>query len=111
MVYSRDKTHLKDIVIEKHINILLHCANLVDNTLCIVITTVNTDSKSPLRYLGTYLINLIDFRNYKKIKKYFFLIMYVKNVLILQYFLNNYYIMILSYSYRRRPKMLVQYSL
>lgn len=47
MVYSRDKTHLKDIVIEKHINILLHCANLVDNTLCIVITTENIDSKLP----------------------------------------------------------------
>lgn len=47
MVYSRDKTHLKDIVIEKHINILLRCANLVDNTLCIVITTENTDSKLP----------------------------------------------------------------
>ncbi|XP_015370465.1 PREDICTED: synembryn [Diuraphis noxia] len=40
---SRDKTHLKEIVIEQHVNILLQCANLVEDTLCIVITPENTD--------------------------------------------------------------------
>lgn len=47
VIHSRDKTHLKDIIIEQHVNILLQCANLVEDTLCIVITTENTDGKSP----------------------------------------------------------------
>lgn len=47
VIHSRDKTHLKEIIIEKHINILLQCANLVEDALCIVITTENTDGKSP----------------------------------------------------------------
>lgn len=51
MIYSRDKTHLKEIVIEQHVNILLQCANLVEDTLCIVITTENTDGKSPNIYI------------------------------------------------------------
>jgi len=47
VIRSRDKTHLKEIIIEQHVNILLQCANLVEDTLCIVITPENTDGKSP----------------------------------------------------------------
>lgn len=43
--FSRDKTHLNEIITEKHVNILLQCANLMEDSLCIIITTENTDGK------------------------------------------------------------------
>uniref|UniRef100_A0A2S2QUL4 Synembryn-A n=1 Tax=Sipha flava TaxID=143950 RepID=A0A2S2QUL4_9HEMI len=37
------QTHLNEIITENHVNILLQCANLVEDSLCILITTENTD--------------------------------------------------------------------
>lgn len=45
IIFSRDKTHLNEIITENDVNILLQCANLVEDSLCILITTENTDSK------------------------------------------------------------------
>lgn len=64
MIRSRDKTHLKEIIIEQHVNILLQCANLVEDTLCIVITPENTDGKSPKMPIVLTMSYIIAIRKY-----------------------------------------------
>jgi len=43
IIFSRDKTHLNEIITENDINILLRCANLMEDSVCILITAENTD--------------------------------------------------------------------
>lgn len=47
IIFSRDKTRLNEIISENHINILLQCANLVEDSSCILITAENMEGKLP----------------------------------------------------------------
>lgn len=43
VIFSRDKTYLKETTTENDINVLLQCANLMEDSVCTPITTENID--------------------------------------------------------------------
>lgn len=59
--FSRDKTHLNEIITEKHVIILLQCANLAEDTLCIIITKENTDGTISNNCIKN--LHFIDYRS------------------------------------------------